>query len=125
MPPAPSAAAATEPSRFRRCIVWALMPPIVREMKLSNIAFAKRLRAMLLAAGIFAFTPLMSLFRTRFIALCVLWRALNVSMLRRCFMMMLNHYDDDGDGHDRHMAACITRLNVQIREAVESEITYD
>ena len=101
------------------------MSPIVREMKLSNIAFARRLRAMLRAAGIFAFTPLMSLFRTRFIALCVLWRALNVSMLRRCFMMMLNHYDDDGDGHDRHMAACITRLNVQIREAVESEITYD
>jgi hypothetical protein len=83
------------------------MPPIVREMKLSNIAFAKRLRAVLRAAGIFAFTPLMSLFLTRFIALCVLWRALNVSMLRRCFMMMLNHYDDDGDGHDRHMAACI------------------
>ena len=101
------------------------MPPIVREMKLSNIAFARRLRAMLRAAGIFAFKPLMSLFRTRFIALCVLRRALNVSMLRRCFMMMLHHYDDDGDGHDRHMAACITRLNVQIREAVESEITYD
>ena len=38
------------------------MPPIVREMKLSNIAFARRLRAMLRAAGIFAFTPLMSLF---------------------------------------------------------------
>ena len=101
------------------------MPPIVREMKLSNIAFAKRLRAMLRAAGIFAFTPLMSLFRTRFIALCVLWRALNVSMLRRCFMMMLNHYDDDGDGHDRHMAACMSRLNVQVREAVESECIFE
>jgi hypothetical protein len=48
-----------------------------------------------------------------------------MSMLRRCFMMMLDHYDDDGDGHDRHMAACITRLNVQVREAVESEITYE
>ena len=101
------------------------MPPIVREMKLSNVAFAKRLRAMLRAAGIFAFTPLMSLFRTRFIALCVLWRALNVSMLRRCFMMMLNHYDDDGDGHDRHMAACISRLNIQVREAVESECIFE
>ena len=101
------------------------MPPNVREMKLSNIAFTRRLRAMLREAGIYAFTPLMSLFRTRFIALCVLWRALNGSMLRRCFMMMLNHYDDDGDGHDRHMAACITRLNVQIREAVESEFTYE
>ena len=100
------------------------MPPIVREMKLSNIAFAKRLRAMLRAAGIFAFTPIMSLFRTRFIALCVLWRSLNASMLRRCFVMILSHYDDDGDGHDRHIAACISRLNVQVREAVESEITF-
>ena len=99
--------------------------PRVRQMKLSNVAFSRRLRAMLRQAGIFAFTPLMSLFRTRFIALCVLWRALNVSMLRRCFMMMLNRYDDDGDGHDRHMAACITRLNVQVREAVESEITFE
>jgi hypothetical protein len=38
--------------------------------------------------------------------------------------MILSHYDDDGDGHDRHIAACISRLNVQVREAVESEITY-
>ena len=101
------------------------MPRIVRAIKLSNVAFDRRLRAMLRKAGIFAFTPLMSLFLTRFIALCVLWRSLNVSMLRRCCMTILSHYDDDGDGHDRHMAACITRLNVQIREAVESEFTYE
>ena len=100
------------------------MPRIVRAMKLSNVAFSRRLRAMLREAGIFAFTPLMSLFLTRFIALCVLWRALNLSMLRRCFMMILSHYDDDGDGHDRHMAVCISRLNVQVREAVESERVY-
>ena len=97
---------------------------IVRAIKLSNVAFSRRLRAMLRQAGIYAFTPLMSLFRTRFIAICVLWRSLNVSMLRRCFLMILSHYDDNGDGHDRHMAACISRLNVQVREAVESEITY-
>ena len=100
------------------------MPRIVRAMKLSNVEFDRRLRAMLRKAGIFAFTPLMSLFLTRFIALCVLWRSLNVSMLRRCCMMILSHYDDDGDGHDRHIAACISRLNVQVREAVECEITY-
>ena len=100
------------------------MPRLLRLRKLSNVAFARRLRAMLREAGIYAYTPLMSLFRTRFIALCVLWRALNVSMLRHCFMMILSHYDDDDDGHDRHMAACITHLNVQVREAVESEIRY-
>jgi hypothetical protein len=80
---------------------------------------------MLREAGIYAFTPLMSLFRTRFIALCVLRRTLNGSTLRRCFMMILDHYDDGGDGHDRHMAACISLLNVHVREAVESEITYE
>ena len=101
------------------------MMPRVRQIKLSNVEFSRRLRAMLRQAGIFAFTPLMSLFRTRFIALCVLWRALNVSMLRHCFLMILSHYDDNGNGHDRHMAACISRLNVQVREAVESEFTFE
>ena len=101
------------------------MPRVVREIKLSNVAFSRRLRVMLRQAGIYAFTPLMSLFRTRFIALCVLWRALNVSMLRHCFLMILSHYDDIGNGHDRHMAACISRLNVQVREAVESEFTFE
>jgi len=101
------------------------MMPRVRPIKLSNVEFSRRLRVMLRQAGIFAFTPLMSLFRTRFIALCVLWRALNVSMLRHCFLMILSHYDDHGNGHDRHMAACISRLNVQVREAVESEFTFE
>jgi len=100
------------------------MPRIVREIKLSNVAFTRRLRAMLRESGIFTLTPLMSLFLTRFIALCVLWKSLDASMLRRCFVMILSHYDDDGDGHDRHIAACISRLNVQVREAVESEITF-
>jgi len=101
------------------------MPRVWREIKLSNVAFTRRLRASLREAGIYVFTPLMSLFRTRFVALCVLWRSLNVSMLRRCLMVILSHYDDGGDAHDRHMAACISRLNVQVREAVESEFTFE
>ncbi len=60
-------------------------------------------------------TPLVALFYTRFMALCVLYRALNNVMLVRCFRLICDNHADS-----MKMAACLSRVNQQIREAVES-----
>jgi hypothetical protein len=56
-------------------------------------------------------TPLVALFYTRFMALCVLYRALNKVMLVRCFRLICDNYSDSM----KLVAACISRVNRQIR----------
>ena len=58
---------------------------------------------------------LIELFYTRFMARCVLYRALNNVMLVRCFRLICDNHADS-----MKMAACLSRVNQQIREAVES-----
>ena len=54
---------------------------------------------------------LIELFYTRFMALCVLYRALNNTMLVRCCRLIYDSHSDT-----QKMVACIVRVNRQIHE---------
>ena len=54
---------------------------------------------------------LIELFYTRFMALCVLYRALNNTMLVRCCRLICDNHSDT-----MKMVACIVRVNRQIHD---------